>query len=270
MIDELLTYCTVKFTFFDQFSNEYVFVNSILLNNEQYECEYNNNVCLFKIPTYKLIKNDISFLINQESYFPVEKSINKFKYDYIISNNHIIDFGELFSSKQKYSGINYWIELDYMTLFDSDLDLHCFVFNENKQLINHYFWRNKGNQFSDLQLIDDDVNDVGIIKNEKLLIRNFDRNNYYVFIIDDFLFDINYYSNSSNENYNIYVSLFLKDKLFKFSTQHINYKNFNKSYWAVCILHNESIYELNKFISEFDAPTSPYNENPSEILSIIN
>ena len=102
------------------------------------------------------------------------------------------------------------------------------------------------------------------------MIRNFNKKHYYVFMIDDFLFDLAYYSNSSSESYNIFISLFLKEKFLKFSTDHINFKNFNKPYWAVCIIYNDNIYELNKFISEFEVPTSPYNENPSEILSIIN
>ena len=153
MINELLADCTVKFTFFDQFSNSYVNINSIFFNDEEFNCEYNNNICYFTVPTYKLLKNDINFKINTDNYFSVSKFFNKFKYNYIISMNHIIDFGKLFSSKQMYQGIDYWVEMDYNAFYESDLDLHCYEFNENKELINHCFWRNKGNEITDLQLV---------------------------------------------------------------------------------------------------------------------
>lgn len=268
MVNELLEDCIVNFTIFNQSTNENVTLNEISLNDEVYNCDISGDICSFLIPTYKLLKNNMIISSNLEKFFPFQKQINKFNYDSIISANHIINFGTIFAVEQLYENINYWVELSYKTVFESDLDLLCFEFDENENLINQIFWRMPGNDNSNLKLISDDSNNESNENSEILFINKFYENHSYLFVIEDFLFNIIQYSSSASEEYPINLSIFLKERGYKLAVQHFRYKQSNSSHWIAAAIYNNEVYSIDRFINETELLNSLL-DNSLKISKII-
>ena len=172
--------------------------------------------------------------------------------------------------KQLYDGINYWIELNYQSNFESDLDIHCFELDENENFIDHIFWRINGGNTSKFTLITN--NGDNHINNEKLFLKRFNENHSYIFVIEDFLFNIIQYSSSMADDYPILLSIFLKERYFKISSQHIRYKQNNRSHWMACAIYKNEVFEINRFINENELLEKFYNNSfkISEIINIYN
>lgn len=268
LINELNENCTINFSYYNQYDDEYIPVSSVILNNETYICEINEqNLCSFKVPTYKLIKKDsYNFKILIDQIYPTEKTYEGLNYQSLIEKNRILDFGKLFNVKIVYED---WCELKYNTLLGADLDLHCYEFDENLSLIGHCFWGTKIVQGSDINLIHDDVGSETSEHYEVITINNFKKNHWYLFTVENYLFNIVSLSNLKSEDFKIIFSLFLKDKFYQIFNNNLDFANINKPNWATFVCNNNKVYQLNKFITDAEVPTYYYNNDKTSLLKPI-